>query len=175
MQPWRLVLAAAASALIASSPVRADVPDTAALQKEIQALKATVQALESRVSQLEARDVHASPRATPAPQSASDDVQMAPVATADSATTKRAAPTPVVPAGSTYMSPEAALRSNWSKVTPGMDQHAVTQLLGTPSMKSTLDGRTVWFYTYPGTGRGSVFFTDAGKVSSRQSPFGLGW
>jgi outer membrane protein assembly factor BamE (lipoprotein component of BamABCDE complex) len=56
-----------------------------------------------------------------------------------------------------------------------MDQNAVIALLGDPSSRSTLDGRTVWYYIYPGTGRGSVFFTDAGRVSSRQSPFGLGW
>jgi hypothetical protein len=174
MPPLRLTLAVAAWALIAAAPVRADAPDTAALQKEIQALKATVQALESRVSQLEAGAAGSSPRPTtapadaPLPLAAGTDANAAPTAPSE-------APAPVVPAGTAYTSPEATLRSNWAQVTRGMDQQAVTRLLGAPSMKSTLDGRTVWFYTYPGTGRGSVFFTDAGKVSSRQSPFGLGW
>jgi len=48
-------------------------------------------------------------------------------------------------------------------------------LLGAPSKKFILDGRRGWYYYYPGTGGGSVFFSDAGRVSSRQSPFGLGW
>jgi hypothetical protein len=174
------VLAATAGALIAASPAHADAPDNATLQKQVQALEATVQALESRVSQLEARDSESSPRTPSARPPASADTPVPPVAAAAASTTATGAPSQapapvVVPAGSTYTSPEAALRSNWSKVTQGMDQEAVTQLLGTPSTKSTLDGRTVWFYTYPGTGRGSVFFTDSGKVSSRQSPFGLGW
>jgi hypothetical protein len=76
---------------------------------------------------------------------------------------------------SSYVSPEAALRANWSKVEQAMDQGEVTRLLGAPSNKFTLDGRTVWYYYYPATGSGSVFFTDAGRVSSRQSPFGWGW
>jgi hypothetical protein len=38
----------------------------------------------------------------------------------------------------------------------------------------TIDGRTAWYYVYPATGTGSVFFTDSGRVSSRQSPFGWG-
>lgn len=74
-----------------------------------------------------------------------------------------------------YLSPEALLRANWSKVELEMDAGEVTRLLGPPSKKLTLDGRTVWYYYYPATGGGSVFFTDAGRVSSRQSPFGLGW
>ena len=56
-----------------------------------------------------------------------------------------------------------------------MDQGEITRLLGAPSKKFVLDGRNVWYYYYPGTGRGSVFFTDAGRVSSSKSPFGWGW
>ena len=56
-----------------------------------------------------------------------------------------------------------------------MGESEVTALLGPPSKKFTLDGRTVWYYYYPATGNGSVFFTDSGRVSSRQSPFGWGW
>jgi hypothetical protein len=84
-----------------------------------------------------------------------------------------AAPSPAPRAGE--VTPEARLRMNWEKVGKDMDQGEVTRLLGAPSKKSTIDGRTVWYYAYPGTGGGSVFFTDAGRVSSRQSPFGWGW
>jgi SmpA / OmlA family len=167
MRAAQSVLAATvATALITMTPARAAAPDNAALQQEIQALKATVLDLQARMSQLEGHAVDAQPP----PQSAAVDAQPAPVPQAAPAEVSA-----VVPAGSTSISPEAALKLNWSKVGPGMDQNQVAQLLGAPSAKSTLDGRPVWYYAYPGTGRGSVFFTDAGKVSSRQSPFGLGW
>jgi hypothetical protein len=71
--------------------------------------------------------------------------------------------------------PEAALRANWSNVKAEMGQAEVTRLLGEPTRKLTIDGRTVWYYVYPGIGTGSVFFTDKGRVSSRQWPFGWGW
>jgi hypothetical protein len=170
----RFVPPAATLALLLTAQAWADASDLDAQEQEIQALKAAVRSLESRVSQLEAGAAGSSPRSTtapadaPLPLAAGTDANAAPTAPSE-------APAPVVPAGTAYTSPEATLRSNWAQVTRGMDQQAVTRLLGAPSMKSTLDGRTVWFYTYPGTGRGSVFFTDAGKVSSRQSPFGLGW
>jgi hypothetical protein len=115
-----------------------------------------VRDLQQRVSELEGREppaTHAAPGAT----------QAAPVAAA----------APGANVG--YVSPEAALRANWSRVEQQMDEGEVTRLLGPPSKKLTLDGRTVWYYYYPATGGGSVFFTDAGRVSSRQSPFGLGW
>ena len=77
------------------------------------------------------------------------------------------------PAG--FVSPEAALRGTWARVKPGMAEAEVASLLGAPSKKFVLDGRRGWYYSYPGTGAGSVFFTDQGRVSSRQSPFGMGW
>lgn len=81
----------------------------------------------------------------------------------------------VAPAPAGYVSPEAALKGSWARVKPGMAEGEVVALLGEPSKKFTLDGRRGWYYDYPGTGAGSVFFTDAGRVSSRQSPFGMGW
>ncbi|MGH8736618.1 MAG: hypothetical protein ACREVC_04580 [Burkholderiales bacterium] len=85
--------------------------------------------------------------------------------------------TPAAPvaANAGYVSPEAALRANWARIKADMEQGEVTRLLGAPSKKFLLDGRNVWYYYYPATGGGSVFFTDAGRVSSRQSPFGMGW
>ncbi len=79
------------------------------------------------------------------------------------------------PAAAGYITPEAALRGTWARVRPDMAEAEVASLLGAPSKKFTLDGRRGWYYYYPGTGAGSVFFTDAGRVSSRQSPFGMGW
>ena len=71
-----------------------------------------------------------------------------------------------------YLSPEAALRQSWSNIKPEMPDSEVAELLGEPSKKFKLDGRDVWYYFYPGTGKGSVFFTNEGHVTSSQSPFG---
>jgi len=145
-----------AVALAGAAAAHAAEPDIASLELEVKALKQEVLDLQKRLSQIEGRQA-------PAAQAAPDTAQNAPVAAA--------------PLGATsgYVNPEAALRANWSKIAQEMDQSEVTRLLGAPSKKFVLDGRTVWYYYYPATGSGSVFFTDAGRVSSRQSPFGWGW
>lgn len=128
--------------------------------------------LQTRVGQLEGRPaaVAVAPASTPAPA-----VLQAVPASALSvipAAAPVAAAVAAAPAG--YVSPEATLRNHWAQVRPDMAQADVTRLLGAPSKKFTLDGRTGWYYVYPGLGSGSVFFTDAGLVSSTHAPFGWG-
>ncbi len=171
-------------ALAGVSAARAADPENAVLQQEVKALKEMVHDLQERVKVLEGRSPvppQASPvptQASPVPTQASPvPPQASPVPTQASQAVPQAAPIAAAPLGATsgYVSPEAALRANWSKVVQEMDQGEVARLLGTPSRKFTLNGRTVWYYYYPATGGGSVFFTDAGRVSSRQSPFGWDW
>jgi len=151
-------------ALAGVTAARAAEPDVAALQRQVRELTRTVQALQKRVEQLEGRREAAVPAApAPAPKAAAP--QAAPVPAAAQAS----AP------GAGYVTPEAALRSAWHEVRRDISESEVVRLLGEPSKKFVLDGRRGWYYYYPGTGGGSVFFTDAGRVSSRQSPFGLGW
>ena len=130
----------------------------ASLEQQVKALSEMVHALQQRVDRLEGR----TPAAASAPATA-------PAAAAVPAAAPAASP------GAGYVSPEAALRSSWARLKRDMTEGEVAQLLGAPSKKFTLDGRRAWYYYYPGTGGGSVFFTDAGRVSSRQSPFGWGW
>jgi hypothetical protein len=141
---------------------RAAEPDNATLQLEVKVLREMVLDLQARVNRLEG-----------APPSAA---QAAPAVTKAAPAVHEAAPVAAAPLGanSDAANPEAALRANWSNVRQEMDQGEVTRLLGAPSKKFTIDGRTVWYYFYPATGTGSVFFTDQGRVSSRQSPFGWG-
>ncbi|HXZ48018.1 MAG TPA: hypothetical protein VEG27_03305 [Usitatibacter sp.] len=189
---------------LAAVQARAADPDDAALRREIESLKEAVRNLEHRVDVLEGRKRPSVPAAseppkgstssapTPVPPAAATTTNLSagPPAAA-TATAPPAAPSPpampAAPVAATtpraaplgtdtgYASPEAALRASWSEIGAGMDDGQVTKLLGPPSKKLTLDGRTVWYYYYPAIGNGSVFFTDAGRVSSRQSPFGLGW
>ena len=132
------------------------------LEQQVKALSATVRALQLRVDRLEGR----APAAASAPATAP---AAAPAAAAVPAAAPAASP------GAGYVSPEAALRGSWARVKADMEQGEVARLLGAPSKKFTLDGRRAWYYYYPGTGGGSVFFTDAGRVSSHQSPFGMSW
>ncbi|HXM81829.1 MAG TPA: outer membrane protein assembly factor BamE [Burkholderiales bacterium] len=66
------------------------------------------------------------------------------------------------------------LRRNWSEIQPGTSEDRVDAVLGKPERVMRINGDLVWYYVYPGLGRGSVFFDGQGKVSSVQSPH-LGW
>jgi hypothetical protein len=123
------------------------------LEQQVKALSEQVRELQQRVDRLEGRVPSAAPAAKAVP----------------------AAPAASAAPAAGFVSPEAALRSTWARIRPDMAETEVVALLGEPSKKFELDGRRGWYYYYPGTGAGSVFFTDAGRVSSRQSPFGLGW
>lgn len=136
-------------ALAGVSAARAAEPDVAALQQQVKQLRQTVLELQKRVDRLEGHHAVASPAVSPAAS-------------------------PAAPAAG-YVTPEAALKATWHRIRPDMAQSEVAALLGEPSKKFVLDGRRGWYYYYPGTGGGSVFFTGEGRVSSRQSPFGLGW
>jgi hypothetical protein len=72
------------------------------------------------------------------------------------------------------ISPLVTLKQNWSQVQPGTPEDRVQALLGKPERVLRIDGALVWYYMYPGIGRGSVFFNANGNVSSAQSP-SLGW
>jgi len=164
-----LMIFASCFALAGASVARAEEPDVAALQQQVRQLRQTVLELQKRVDRLEGRRApaaQAAPVAAPrAAQTAAPRVAQTPA--------PRAAQTPAPGAG--YVTPEAALKATWHRIRPDMAQSEVVALLGEPSKKFVLDGRRGWYYYYPGTGGGSVFFTEEGRVSSRQSPFGLGW
>ena len=137
-------------ALFGSASAIAEEPDLAALRQQVNVLEQQLRDVRAQLLRLEG----APPAA--APQSASTPI---------------AEPTPVIiEAG--YISPKAALQQSWSNIKPAMADSKVAELLGEPTKKLKLDGRDVWYYYYPGTGRGSVFFTDEGRVTSSQSPFG---
>src|SRR6266581_8051142 len=56
------------------------------------------------------------------------------------------------------------LQRNWSEIQPGTPQERVDALLGKPERVLRINGDLVWYYIYPGLGRGSVFFDGQGKV-----------
>jgi len=113
--------------------------------------------------------------ATPMPPSTA-----APVPAASSAVTPQTPPAPVrVEAGtppSTTAIPEAfqwreTLKEQWRSIKAGMSSEEIRKLLGTPSREFTIDGKPVWYYSYPGIGNGSVMFSrDGHTVAGWQHP-----
>ena len=193
----RLAMWTVVALALAVPQARAAEPDNATLLQEIKTLKElvrdlaqTVRDLEARITVLEGRasakasapqakpaNIQAAPKAAPsaaAPQTATPGTPVAATPLPQAASAEPAAtPPPAAPIGTSgpYVSPEALLKVNWSKIKAEMDESEVTNLLGQPSTKFRLGARTVWYYYYPATGRGSVFFSDAGRVTSLQSPF----
>jgi hypothetical protein len=82
--------------------------------------------------------------------------------------------TPVVPDAFQW---REALKEQWGSVRIGMADEQIRQLLGKPSREFTLDGKPVWYYTYPGIGSGSVLFSRDGHTVAgwQHPPFGLFW
>jgi len=137
----------------------ADPPDELGrLREEAAQLRRSLDQLDARIRALEAR------------QGAAQDRGDGAAARALSDTPAAAAPAPAA-AG---ISSLASLKKSWSQVEAGTSGEKVQSLLGKPERILTIDGSTVWYYTYPGIGRGSVFLNRDGKVSSSQSP-SFGW
>jgi outer membrane protein assembly factor BamE (lipoprotein component of BamABCDE complex) len=66
------------------------------------------------------------------------------------------------------------VRKQWSEIRPGTPKARVDVLLGTPQRVMRINGDLVWYYVYPGIGRGSVFFSAEEKVTAVQPP-AAGW
>jgi hypothetical protein len=137
-------------ALFGSACAIAEEPDVAALRRQVNALEQQLREVQAQLSRLESAPPAATPERPPAPV---------------------AAATPAI-TDAGYISPQATLQQNWSNIKPAMADSKVAELLGEPTKRFKLDGRDVWYYYYPGTGAGSVFFTGEGRVTSSKSPFG---
>jgi len=66
------------------------------------------------------------------------------------------------------------VRKQWSEIRPGTPKTRVDVLLGTPQRVMRINGDLVWYYVYPGIGRGSIFFSAEEKVTAVQPP-AAGW
>lgn len=67
-----------------------------------------------------------------------------------------------------------ALRGKWSEIRLGTPKARVDALLGAPERVMRINGDLVWYYVYPGVGRGSIFFSGDEKVTAAQPP-AAGW
>ena len=141
-------LVAAALALGALSARADQADDIARLREEAAALRQSLDKLEAEIQALEAGN--------PAPLAPGSQVKAA------AAPKRPPEPSPV------------AVHRNWSQVHPGVSKQEVDALLGKPERVMRLNGDLVWYYVYPGLGRGSVFFNGEDKVTATQAPR-AGW
>jgi hypothetical protein len=179
----RLLLVAGALVLaLSSAPVAADpTGELEQLRQDAATLRQSLERLDARIHRLESQSQDPSSGKsveTPAPVVApAPVVSPAPAATPAPVVSPAPAPAAATAAATAAsMQPIVSLKRNWSQIERGIPQDKVQSLLGPPEKVLQIDGSTVWYYTYPGIGRGSVFFNRDGKVSSAQSPtFGWGW
>jgi len=143
-----LCLCAAAPLVARAEDGRGETGDVPALQQEVRDLKDVVQRLGERVEGLEKQ---LQPPSQPAPQAA-------------------AAPAPPVPQPSAPVTPGDSAREHWRQVSHGMSAQEVETLLGHPQRTMKVNLRTVWYYTYPEVGSGSIVFASDGGVEDWQTP-----
>ena len=127
--------------------------DVDSLRQELGELKRAVEHLDSKLQRLEEQQ-------SPSPLATSP-------ADAGAATPAREPPAPVGAAG---------VQQRWREIKYGMTTDQITVLLGSPQRTMDLNPKTVWYYSYPEIGNGSVVFTTEGGVVDWQlPPFNVWW
>jgi hypothetical protein len=133
--------------------VHAENHETTTLRQEVTDLKQIIQHLNERVEGLEKQ-------LAPQPESA-----------------PQAAAAPVTPAAQPpTATPGESIRERWRQIDRGMTVQNVEALIGPPQRTMTVNFKTVWFYTYPEVGSGSIVFAQDGGVDDWQTPpFNTWW
>ena len=140
------------------------------LPQQIEQLRQQVRILEQRVQQLE-HPQHVS--GTPTQNTVAPVVTPSPTPTPAAATTVATTSTPVNSVDPALQS-LGRLKEAWKGITAGMSNAQVRELLGEPARQFTIDGKPIWYYSYPGVGNGSVMFSAKGQVvGSQNPPFGF--
>lgn len=137
--------------------------ETDPLRDEIRELRRVVEGLATRVENLERRS-----GGQPAPAAAPKAAAAPETAPARDA----AAATPIPPA----VGHDVSVQEHWQRLAQGMPFAEVEALLGRPQRTVDMSPRTIWYYSYPGIGNGSVVFVQDGGVIDWQSPpFATWW
>lgn len=92
-------------------------------------------------------------------------------ATPPASSSQTAAASPPAPAAAPPVAERpGALRERWQNITYGMTFEQVSALLGRPQRTIDESPKTVWFYSYPDVGNGSVVFVHESGVTDWQAP-----
>lgn len=63
-----------------------------------------------------------------------------------------------------------SVHRSWSGIRRGLSKERVNEVLGAPGSVLHINGDLVWYYVYPGVGKGSVFFDREDRVTAVQAP-----
>ena len=172
----------ALSIMVSSMAARAEEGNEATLKRQLEEVRQQLHELQIKVLDMESKLGTAqapSPAAVaaPVPSSAPVTATEAPSNITRSSAPARVeagtSPSPaVVPAAFQW---REMLKEQWRNVKAGMSGEEIGKLLGTPSRELTLDGKPVWYYSYPGIGNGSVMFSRDGHTVAgwQHPPFGF--
>lgn len=140
-------------------PVRAEGSDIAALRIQVQELQQAVSVLQRQVADLQSqlRPSNTATRQVPPETNYSRP--------------RETAPRDDIPAASDQPAlSKEAIRDSWHALKRGMSDQDVYKLIGAPTSRFKLNNKPVWYYDYQGVGRGSVMFSNEGKLISWQAP-----
>ncbi len=155
------VAAASAALMLIGSPAWAADDDMSAVRQDIKALKEAVERLDQHMQDLDRR-LATQPQTQTQPAIHGAAPERAPA--------RAAAPEPPVAAKMRTPSAQTMLRDQWQTIKRGMPIREIEALLGQPDRTVPLPGKTVWYYSYPDIGSGSVVFAEDGEVMDWQAP-----
>lgn len=160
--PRQLLSAAIVGCLLgAGFGCAAHTESSTAQQQEIAGLKRTIGEMNARLEHLEGQGTAATsaPNGPPALPT-----QVAAVPTATPVQAVAVAPTPAA------ADSPAVLRQRWRTITYGMTFEQVAALLGPPQGSIEEDPKTIWYYSYPEVGSGSIVFVQEHGITDWQTP-----
>jgi hypothetical protein len=149
---WRAFIALSLC-VFAPMAARAETSETTGLRQEVTDLKQIIQHLNERVEGLEKQ-------LAPQPESG-----------------PQAAAAPATPAAQpSAPAPSDSIREHWRQIDRGMTVQNIEALIGPPQRTMTVNLKTVWYYTYPEVGSGSIVFAQDGGVDDWHTPpFNTWW
>lgn len=147
-----------------AGPAQAASDEVTTLRREVEQLRQTVERLNQKVDRLEQRKSPEPATALPS-AAAAPTVGAVPQAAAAASPVAAGSPTPTV----------QTLQENWDRVAMGMSVEQVEKLLGRPGRTIPLPGKTIWYYSYPHIGNGSVVFVENQVSDWRKPPFSPWW
>lgn len=146
--------------------------NSTAQQQEIAGLKRTMEEMNARLEHLEGQGTAATSAPNVPPAAPTRGAAIPSAVPTEAAAVPPAMPTQAVAVAPTPPAADspAVLRQRWRTITYGMTFEQVAALLGPPQGSIEEDPKTIWYYSYPEVGSGSIVFVQEHGVTDWQTP-----